>query len=53
MKDKGHFYISLTKSVIRIGGCLLTGFTNNIGYIVTFFIVAEFLGILEELVDSR
>lgn len=53
MKDKAHFYVSLTKSIVRMAGCVLTVITKNIGYIIVCFILAEFLGILEELVDKR
>ena len=47
--SKGHFYVSLVKSVLRIGagGSLLYG---NLLLAGALFIVAELLGILEELV---
>jgi len=47
--SKGHFYVSLAKSLIRItaGGALVTGFVMHAGVLL---IVAEALGILEELV---
>lgn len=46
---KGHFYVSLVKSVLRIaaGGFLITG---NLLVAGSLFIVAEGLGILEEIV---
>ena len=46
---KGHFYVSLVKSVLRIGagGFLITG---NLLIAGVLFIVAEGLGVLEELV---
>jgi len=53
MKDKGHFYISLAKSLARIVGCLITLVTNNLIPLGAFFIAAELLGILEEIVDKR
>lgn len=45
----GHFYVSLVKSIIRIGagGCLILG---NLFFAGVLLIVAELLGILEELV---
>ncbi len=54
--SKGHFYASLVKSVLRIvaGGCIFAS-----GYVIgsywitaggTFLILAEILGIIEELV---
>jgi hypothetical protein len=47
--SKGHFYVSLVKSAIRIvaGGCLITGNLLMAGYCL---IIAEMLGIVEELV---
>lgn len=46
---KGHFYVSIVKSVLRIaaGGTLITGAFVTAGIL---FIVAELLGILEEIV---
>ena len=48
---KGHFYVSLVKSALRIGagGFLITG---NLLIAGVLFIVAEGLGVLEELVLS-
>ena len=47
--SKGHFYVSLTKSGLRIiAGCLLMA--GNIWLAGFFLIGAELLGILEELV---
>lgn len=47
--SKGHFYVSLAKSFIRIvaGVCLVVGFPVWCGVGI---IVAELLGILEEVV---
>jgi len=47
--SKGHFYVSLVKSAIRIvaGGCLITG---NLLMAGICLIMAEALGIVEELV---
>jgi hypothetical protein len=47
--SKGHFYVSLGKSAIRIvaGGCLITG---NLLMAGVCLIMAEVLGIVEELV---
>ena len=46
---KGHFYVSLVKSVLTIaaGGFLITG---NLLFAGVLFIIAEALGILEEIV---
>ena len=45
----GHFYVSLVKSIIRIGagGCLIQGNLLMAGFCL---IMAEILGIVEELV---
>jgi hypothetical protein len=47
--SRGHFYVSLGKSVIRIiaGACLVSG---NFVFAGVGFILAEVLGIVEELV---
>jgi hypothetical protein len=47
--SKGHFYVSLVKSGIRIiaGFCLITG---NLLMAGVCFIMAEVLGVVEELV---
>ena len=47
--SKGHFYVSLVKSVIRIGAgvCLIQGNLFFAGFLLIF---AEGLGIIEELV---
>lgn len=47
--SRGHFYVSLAKSALRItaGGALISGFIVHAGVL---FIVAEVLGIVEELV---
>lgn len=51
LKDpsKGHFYVSLVKSALRIGaGAFLV--VGNLTIAGILFIIAEALGILEELV---
>jgi len=47
--SKGHFYVSIAKSVIRIiaGVCLVNG---NFVFAGSGFILAEILGIVEEMV---
>ena len=47
--SRGHFYVSMVKSALRIiaGGNLVIG---NLFWAGTFLILAELLGILEELV---
>jgi hypothetical protein len=47
--SKGHFYVSLAKSALRIvaGGNLVVG---NLWMAGIFLILAEVLGVVEELV---
>jgi len=47
--SKGHFYVSLVKSIVRIGaGCFLI--TGSLLLAGICLIAAEILGIVEELV---
>ena len=50
-KDPGvkHFYISLIKSGLRIAGCIAVLLGANIIWLPGTFLVAELLGIAEEL----
>lgn len=47
--SKGHFYVSIVKSAVRIaaGACLIQGNLFFAGFLLIF---AEILGIVEELV---
>jgi hypothetical protein len=47
--SKGHFYVSLVKSIVRIGagGSLMLGNVFFAGFLLIF---AEILGIIEEMV---
>ena len=47
--SKKHFYVSLVKSIVRIGagGCLIVGNLFFAGFLLIF---AEILGIVEEIV---
>jgi hypothetical protein len=47
---KGHFYVSLAKSAIRIAAGISLIWPQNIILAGVFLIVAEALGVLEELV---
>ena len=47
--SKKHFYISLVKSAIRIVGCVAALATGSWGWLATGLLVAEVLGIVEEL----
>lgn len=55
INSKGHLFISIGKSIIRCGGCII-GITSGITPLVLFslfFLGAELFGIAEELVDKR
>jgi len=47
--SKKHFYISLVKSGLRIIGCISLLGWQDIGIFALSFLVAELLGIAEEL----
>jgi hypothetical protein len=47
-KTKKHFYISLFKSVLRLGACYFL-FNEQFGNSAITFALAEVLGIFEEL----
>jgi hypothetical protein len=47
--SKKHFYISLVKSATRIVGCVAALATGSWGWLAAGLLVAEVLGILEEL----
>jgi putative intracellular protease/amidase len=47
--SKKHFYISLVKSAIRIAGCVAALATGSWGWLAAGLLIAEILGIAEEL----
>jgi hypothetical protein len=47
--SKKHFYISLVKSAVRIAGCAVCLYTGSVFWLASGFLVAELLGIAEEL----
>ncbi len=50
MSDENwHFYISMIKSFMRILGCVVALFTGSIIWLASGLLVAELLGIAEEL----
>lgn len=53
MNSLGHLLISISKSILRIGSCIYTLYTGTITVMAIGFLIAEILGILEELVDKR
>jgi hypothetical protein len=46
--SKSHFYISVVKSVLRLGACYFL-FNEQFGNTAITFGLAEILGIIEEL----
>jgi hypothetical protein len=48
--SRGHFYVSLAKSALRIVAGIALVWPENIIVAGAFLIAAEMLGILEELV---
>ena len=47
--SKKHFYLSLVKSAVRLGGCLWGAATGLVVALALFLAIAEFIGIAEEL----
>jgi hypothetical protein len=44
-----HFVVSLCKSMVRLLGCAVAIAFNSVGILATAFLIAELLGIYEEL----
>lgn len=53
MNSKWHLIISDIKSVVRIAGCIGAIVTKSIVVLSVFLLIAEILGILEEVGDKR
>lgn len=53
MNSKGHLIISLTKSMVRIIGSIISLLSKSITPLVIGLIIAEIGGVFEELVDER
>jgi uncharacterized integral membrane protein len=53
MNSKGHLYISLAKSFIRIGSAVLSIWLKHYEILALGIMVAEIGGILEEVFDKR
>ncbi len=53
MNSKGHLYISLAKSAIRVIGGLVSLVKKSVVPLAVGIIIAEAGGVLEELVDER
>lgn len=53
MNSKGHLYISLSKSAIRVLGGIIALLKKSVVPLAIGVIVTEVGGVLEELVDKR
>lgn len=53
MNSKFHFIVSFLKSAIRIVGCVMVIITKDIRVLAGALLLAEVLGIIEELGDKR
>lgn len=53
MNSRGHFLMSLAKSVIRMCGGAIALRNGDVKILAFAIIVAEILGIGEELIDNR
>lgn len=53
MNSKGHLIISIIKSGLRIFGCISFLISKSPDGFLTLMLLAELLGVLEELVDNR
>lgn len=52
-KDPGnmHYKISMVKSAIRIIGCAVAWYSASVIILAVSFLIAELLGILEEIIE--
>lgn len=53
MNSKGHLFISLGKSAIRVFGGIIALLKKSVVPLAVGIIVGEVGGVLEELVDER
>lgn len=53
MNSKGHLIVSLLKSGIRIISGIVSLYNLSIAPLAAGIVIAEILGIVEELVDKR
>lgn len=53
MNSKGHLFISLTKSAVRVIGGIVTLISKSVFPVAVGIVIAEIGGVLEELVDER
>lgn len=53
MNNKWHLYTSYAKSILRIAGCIVALLTRSVFIPAMYFLIAEILGVLEEIKDER
>ncbi len=53
MNSKWHLCLSFLKSLVRIAGCVSAIMFNSWIDMVVGFLIAEVLGVLEEIKDER
>lgn len=53
MKRNWHFYVSIVKSVVRIGACLISLANSDLYPLAVGFFLAEVLGIVEEAFEKE
>ena len=53
MGSKGHLTISVNKSLIRMACCISALMNDSLMILCAGLIIAEVLGVVEELVDKR
>lgn len=53
MKKSKHFKISIVKSIIRIIGCILGFVFQNLTILCGFLLIAEIIGIFEEVYEKE
>ena len=53
MGSKGHLTISATKSLIRMACCISALMNDSLMILCAGLIIAEVLGVVEELIDKR
>ncbi len=53
MNSKGHLYISLAKSFVRIGSAVVSIYLKQYEILALGIVIAEIGGILEEVFDER
>lgn len=53
MNSRWHLMLSFSKSFIRIVGCLVALYYKNLTIAIWGIVIAEILGVLEEVKDER